>query len=242
MHLSIVIPTYKEHDNLKELIPKIDSLLTSRHVLYNILIVDDASDDGSEELISSLSKIMPVAINVRRGVRGLSSAVFDGIVATEGDVICFMDADLSHPPEALSGMFDLILHNTADLVVGSRLVKGGGMGQWPWYRRFTSWGARMLARPLTSIKDVTSGFFMFKRSAFPQGTLNLEGFKLGLEILVKGNYKRAHEYPIVFHDRVHGQSKLSGKVMTEYLKQLAQLYRYKLFKSTPDKPSNRVLQ
>ena len=71
----------------------------------------------------------------------------------------------------------------------------------------------MLARPLTEVKDLTTGFFMFSRDVFPKGTINVDGFKIGLEILVKGNHKKASEFPIVFNDRKYGESKLSSKIM-----------------------------
>jgi dolichol-phosphate mannosyltransferase len=166
---------------------------------------------------------------VRKNKRGLSSAVYDGLLAVKGDIIGFMDADLSHPPAALPGIYKWINEGEAELVIGSRLVKGGGMGVWPWYRRLTSWGARMLARPLTPIKDITSGLFFFKKEVLPKENLNLEGFKIGLEIAVKGHYKKVKEFPIVFNDRQHGESKLSSSVMKEYLKQLGQLYVAKFF-------------
>jgi len=223
MILSIVIPTYKECENLKGLIPEITSILDQNKIPYNISIVDDNSQDGTEELIEGFD-LDQVKLIVRRNKKGLSSAVYDGIVQADGDVICFMDADFSHPPKALVGMYKIIKNNEAQLVVGSRLVKGGGIDNWPWNRVFTSFVARMMARPLTSIKDITSGFFMFKKDVFPKNNLNLEGFKIGLEVAVKGKYTTAKEYPIIFGDRKYGESKLSGKVMVEYIKQLGQLY------------------
>jgi dolichol-phosphate mannosyltransferase len=227
MELSIVIPTYKEKENLQELLPVINQALNG--MAFEIIIVDDYSNDGTEEMVKGL-KLSTVNLITRKTERGLSSAVHAGVIKAKGKVICFMDADFSHPPSALSGMYQMITKKEYDLVVGSRLVKGGGSKDWPWIRRFISWGARQLARPLTPIKDITSGFFMFKKEVYPQKNLNLEGFKIGLEVAVKGNAKKFGEYPIVFEDRKYGESKLSGGVMASYLKQLVQLYNYKLFK------------
>lgn len=229
MKLSIVIPTYKESENLKGLIPEITSVLDQKKILYNINIVDDNSQDGTEELIEGFG-LEQVKLIVRKDEKGLSSAVYAGVVQSDGDIICFMDADFSHPPKALVGMYEMIKNNEAELVVGSRLVKGGGIDNWPWHRVFTSFVARMMARPLTSIKDITSGFFMFKKDVFPKDNMNLKGFKIGLEVVVKGNYSSAKEYPIIFGDRKYGESKLNSKVMIEYIKQLAELYTFKLFK------------
>ncbi|MDD5457000.1 MAG: polyprenol monophosphomannose synthase [Candidatus Margulisbacteria bacterium] len=227
MLLSVVIPTYKEKENLQELLPLVSDELTKAKIPFEILIVDDNSNDGTEELVKSL-KMRTINLIVRKDKRGLSSAVYDGILQSKGEVVCFMDADFSHPPQALPGMYRLIENNEAELVVGSRLVKGGGVDKWPWYRKFTSFVARCLAIPLTPVHDITSGFFMFKKSVFPQEKLNLSGFKIGLEIAAKGNYKKVKEYPIIFSDRKYGESKLSGRIIFDYLKQLAQLYVYKI--------------
>lgn len=226
--LSIVIPTFNECANLNELLPTIHQRLTESQITHVILVVDDDSCDGTEELITQMNNTS-IQLIVRKGKRGLSSAVYEGMLAVSGEIVCMMDADFSHPPEALVGMYAKIASGEADLVVGSRLVKGGGMDQWPWTRRVTSWVARMMARPLTSVRDITSGFMMMKRDVFPRTGLNLEGFKIGLEIVVKGRYQTLFEYPIIFHDRRYGESKLSGKVMREYLKQLFQLYVFSLF-------------
>ena len=229
MELSIVIPTYKEKENLQELLPTLNKTLAN--FKFEIIVVDDFSNDGTEEMVKKLN-LSSVILLTRKTERGLSSAVHAGVVKAKGDIICFMDADFSHPPIALAGMYQMVKKEGYDLVVGSRLVKGGGSKDWPWIRRFISWGARQLARPLTPIKDITSGFFMFKKEIYPQNNLNLEGFKIGLEVAVKGNAKKFGEYPIVFEDRKYGESKLSGGVMASYLKQLVQLYNYKLFKKT----------
>lgn len=231
MHLSIVIPTYRERENLSELLEAIEGTLTQKKIPYDVLIVDDDSGDGTVELIRDM-KHLPVELVVRKGKRGLSSAVHEGVLRARGDIIAFMDADLSHPPSALAGMFDWIRSGQADLVIGSRLISGGGIADWPWKRKLTSWVARMMVRPLTPVRDITSGFFMFRREVYPTNYLNLEGFKIGLEIVVRGKHSRLREFPILFQDRKHGESKLTGKIMGEYLKQLGQLYLFVFRKKT----------
>ncbi|MEK6556802.1 MAG: polyprenol monophosphomannose synthase [Candidatus Margulisiibacteriota bacterium] len=238
MHLSVVIPTYKEKENLAELLPAIHSTLSSLKISYNVIVVDDDSADGTIDLIHSM-KHLPIELVLRRGKRGLSSAVHDGVARAKGEIIAFMDADLSHPPTALAGMFDWIHSGKADLVIGSRLVSGGGMADWPWTRRLTSWVARMMIRPLTPVRDITSGFFMFRREVYPTKQLNLKGFKIGLEVVIKGKYSQVKEFPIVFQDRKHGESKLTGKIMREYLRQLRQLYLYTFLKKASGSSTHR---
>jgi dolichol-phosphate mannosyltransferase len=224
MNLSIVIPTYKEKENLSELLPIIESQVNS--IPFEIIIVDDNSNDGTRELIKNINS-PNINLIVRTNERGLSSAVHKGISVAKSKTICFMDADFSHPPTALIPMYEMINKENYDLVVGSRLVRGGGSANWPFIRKFISWGARQLAKPLTPIKDITSGFFMFKKEIYPNDKLNLNGFKIGLELAVKGSAKKIGECPIVFNDRKYGYSKLNSSIMTDYLKQLAELYSYK---------------
>jgi dolichol-phosphate mannosyltransferase len=139
-----------------------------------------------------------------------------------------MDADLSHPPEILPEMLRLIKSGSADLVVGSRLVRGGGTPRWAWYQRLISDLARWPARLLTDIKDVTSGFFMVKRAAIEGIKINPIGYKILLEILAKGKFQKAVEVPIIFADRTGSKSKMGLKTTGEYLLQLTMLYGDKL--------------
>jgi dolichol-phosphate mannosyltransferase len=135
-----------------------------------------------------------------------------------------MDADLSHPPEAVLEMYKEIASGGADLVIGSRCVEGGGATNWPWYRRIVSAFAQLLAKPLINVRDNTSGFFMLKKNVVENVDINPIGFKILLEILVKGHYSKVKELAIVFNDREGGKSKLGSKQVLEYLKQLGALY------------------
>jgi dolichol-phosphate mannosyltransferase len=131
-----------------------------------------------------------------------------------------MDADLSHPPAVLPDLIGAINQGSL-LAVGSRYVPGGGVVNWPLKRRFVSRVSCLLARPLTAVKDATSGFFAFRREVIEGVRLNPWGFKIGLEIYVKARHQgKIKEVPFVFTDRRAGESKLSGKVMGLYLKQL----------------------
>lgn len=219
--LSIIIPTYNEARNLRELKERI------RHAISNaeVIIVDDNSPDRTAQIAQELGGIK---VLLRPDKEGLASAVLEGIKLAKGDILCIMDADLSHPPEALSPMLELIEKGQADLVVGSRLTKGGGSVYWPWYRRLASFLARAVASPLSPVKDLTSGFLMFKKEVIEGVDINPIGFKIGLEILTKGKHKKALEFPITFTDRGRGKSKMGAKETFEYFAQVAGLYWAKL--------------
>src|ERR1700729_2046478 len=110
------------------------------------------------------------------------------------------------------------------LAVGSRYVAGGGIANWPARRVITSRVACWLARPLTRVRDVTSGFFLVRRDALAGVKLDPIGFKIGLEVIAKARYGKAIEIPYVFRDRVEGVSKLNQREIFNYVKQLARLY------------------
>jgi dolichol-phosphate mannosyltransferase len=222
--ISIVIPTYKEKDNIQPLVERINSSLSKTD--YEIIIVDDNSRDGSEELVSSLAKKYPVRIIVRKDKRGLSSAVVDGIASSTGENVIVMDADLQHPPEVLPDIVKELENH--DFVMGSRYIKGGSPGQWKLSRKIISKGATLLALFIAhGVKDPMSGFFGFRRAMVDTASLSPTGWKIGLEILVRSKFKAVTEVPFTFVPRARGESKLSSRIMTEYLKQLMELYSYK---------------
>jgi len=153
--ISIIIPTYKEKDNIGPLVERIQKSMAKYD--YEIVIVDDNSADGSEELVSGLAKKYPVKIIVRKNKRGLSSAVVDGIAATDSEFVIVMDADLQHPPEVLPDIAKALENH--DFVMGSRYVKGGSPGEWKLARKIVSKVATLMALPIApKIKDPMSGF------------------------------------------------------------------------------------
>lgn len=228
--LSVVIPTYNEGENILVLIKKLSEDFRENSINAETIIVDDNSPDGTGKLCAALSKKQKNIVVIQRpGKLGLSSAVIDGFKKARGDVIAVMDADLSHPVGVLTKMFAEI-RNGADLVVGSRYVKGGRTEGWPLKRKITSWGATMLALPFTKIKDPVSGFFMLRREVIKGVSLSPIGYKIGLEVIAKGNYKKAVEIPYVFVNRKAGKTKLDVKEYVNYLKQVASLLVYKASK------------
>jgi dolichol-phosphate mannosyltransferase len=225
--LSIIVPTYNESKNIEELLTKIYSVLKPSYVPFEVIVVDDNSPDGTAQIVEALKSKFDIKVVSRPRKISLSSAVLNGFKVAKGDIFCVMDADLSHPPEAIPEMYKQI-SSGADLVIGSRLVAEGGATNWPWYRRFISKFAQSLASPITRVKDNTSGFFMMKKQVLEGAEINPIGFKILLEVLVKGRYSKVVELPIIFNDRGGGKSKMGSKQVIEYLKQLALLY-YGLF-------------
>ena len=220
----MVVPTYNEAGNIQTLLEEIHDSLKA--VDYEIIVVDDDSPDGTSKVAEELGGEYPVRVITRRDERGLSSAVLKGISESEGDVVAVMDADLSHSPEYLKTMLDEIGEH--DIVVGSRLVKGGVVELWPFYRKLISEGARVLAIPLTHVKDFLSGYFMLKKEVVDGVELNPIGYKILLEILVKGRYGKVKEVPIIFRNRTGGKSKMTLSTHYEYVVHLMRLYYHKL--------------
>ncbi len=227
--IEIIIPTYNESKNLPVLIPLIFKVLKENKIKAGVVIVDDNSPDGTSNAAQDLGKKYPVKVIVRKKDRGLAKSVFDGIKQTTGSIIGVMDADLSHPPEIIPKLIKEI-ENGADISIASRLVEGGGTERWPRARQINSYIATLLAKPITNVKDPMSGFFFFKRGVVKDYNLVPRGYKILLEILAKGNYKKVVEVPFIFKDRTVGESKLTPKVSTEYFIQIFSLYLYKIKK------------
>ena len=222
--ISIVIPTYKEKENIVPLVERIHNSLLKYD--YEIIIVDDNSADGSEELVAGLARRYPIKIIVRKNKRGLSSAVVDGITSTSSENVIVMDADLQHPPEVLPDILKGL--ESHDFVMASRYIKGGSPGEWKLSRKIVSKGATLLALPIApKVKDRMSGFFGFKRDKVDTASLNPLGWKIGLEILVRSKFKAVTEVPYTFVPRARGESKLSRRIMGQYLQQLMDLYSFK---------------
>uniref|UniRef100_A0A7S3JR58 Dolichol-phosphate mannosyltransferase subunit 1 n=1 Tax=Aureoumbra lagunensis TaxID=44058 RepID=A0A7S3JR58_9STRA len=183
----------------------------------------------SEEIVAELAKGYNIRIHVRRSSegRGLSSAVLLGFGLASHDILVCMDADLQHEPEAVPAMVQPILTGRADFAIGSRHIDQGGVGfEWSIIRRIISRGATLLARPLTSSTDPMSGFFCIHKTTLNKGLhlCNPRGFKIALELMVRCQCSSVKDVPIVFRERLAGESKLSMKQNIEYIKQLVALY------------------
>jgi dolichol-phosphate mannosyltransferase len=161
-------------------------------------------------------------------VRGLSSAVLEGIRLSIGEIIVVMDADLSHPPEKIPELIEKIKEKEADFVIGSRFIKGGSASHFNLYRKANAYFSKILAYPLVKVNDPLAGFFAFPRNLLRDNIdLNPIGFKIGLEIMVKANPEKIVEIPISFQERLYGESKLNLKEQLNYLLHLKRLYEDK---------------
>jgi len=225
--VSVIVPTYKEVENLPLLTERLKEVRRKHHLSLELLIMDDDSQDGTEEVVSSMDRDW-LTLVVRKEERGLSRAVLEGLRLARGEVLVVMDADLSHPPEKIPEML-VALEKGADFVMGSRYVTGGLTGaSWGFFRWLNSRVATLLARPLTSVKDPMSGFFALSRKTFESASdLNPIGYKIGLELMVKCNLHRIEEIPIHFRDRQFGESKLTLTEQKKYLQHLCRLFIYK---------------
>jgi dolichol-phosphate mannosyltransferase len=226
-HISLVIPTRNERDNIAPLLDAVRAELSGRN--FEVWIVDDDSPDRTWEVASTYANSHPEIFVLRRiGERGLSSAVVAGFMKATGDVLAVMDADLSHDPSLLPRLIDAV-DSGAAMAVGSRRVPGGGADNWKWHRRKTSDLATALAKwwLAAPLSDPMSGYFALRRSVFESvsGDMQNEGYKILLEIVCRARPKKIVELPYVFHDRRQGVSKLTPKVGAEFLKSLWELRR-----------------
>lgn len=223
---TIVIPTYNEAGGIEKLLRTLDQTFRTYGLDGEIIVVDDNSPDGTGAIVDRLSQELPVRCLHRPGKMGLSSGVIDGWKTARPESVALgaMDADFSHDVRALPKMVEALESGKFGLAVGSRYVPGGGIANWPKRRIVTSRVACWLARPLTGVKDVTSGYFLVRRDALEGITLDPIGFKIGLEVIVKGKYGKALEVPYTFTDRTVGESKLNQSEIFNYLKQLRKLY------------------
>jgi len=220
IELSIVLPTFKEKDNIGILFNEIRSKVKLDN--YEILVVDDNSPDNT--WVEALKYVDELSIVIRRiNMRGLSSAIIDGILFSLGRFTVVMDADLQHPPEVVNTMFKKLKEDSYDVVVGSRYISGGGVVGWSRLRLTISKGATIFAKLLLpyvrKISDPMSGFFMVRKDlvVMNRDKLNPLGFKILLEILEKCRPSKVVEVPYIFRSRLYGESKLKTKTMFEFV-------------------------
>jgi len=227
--VSIIIPTYNEADNIQKIVPRIFSVFRQNSINGEVLVVDDDSPDRTWEIAGKLGRQYNVRVLRRFRNKGLSPAVVEGFGHVRGGIIGVTDADMSHPPESIPDMLRPLQGGKAELVIGSRHVAGGGIEKWPMKRKIISRGATMIARGLTSVRDPVSGFFFFRRGVIDGVRLNPTGYKIGLEVIVKGRHnKRIKEVPYVFTDREVGSSKMGTKEIVDYVVHLARLYGHRV--------------
>jgi dolichol-phosphate mannosyltransferase len=223
--LTIVIPTLNEQDNIVVLVQRLDTVLTG--VRWEAMFVDDDSADATHDRVRELAATdARVRLLHRIGRRGLSSACIEGALASTSPYLAVMDADLQHDETLLPAMLARLQADEADLVIGSRYVPGGSIGEWTAGRAGISGFATRLARLVTGtpVHDPMSGFFMLRRPVLDRCVRRLSavGFKILLDILASSpRGLRVIELPFVFRVRHAGSSKLDAVAALDYLVLLA---------------------
>lgn len=227
--LGLVIPALREAENLRDLLDRVRTVCASLTIPFEVLVVDDDSRDGTSEIVSLIaSEDARVRLLVRTDERGLSGAILHGWQHTDATILGVMDADLQHPPELVARLLAKILEG-CDLAIGSRYVKGGSRGWWNPMRALLSAAAIWAICPLQPrwgrVRDPLSGFFLVRRGCIENMGFQPTGFKLLLEILVRGRVRSVQEVPFAFGRRRAGQSKANLKVVWDYVVLLGRLYR-----------------
>ena len=220
--LSIVVPTFNEAGNVAELRDRVAAALP--HVDWELIFVDDDSPDGTAERVAALAQQdRRVRCLLRIGRRGLSTACIEGMLASSAPLVAVMDADLQHDETRLMPMFEALRNADLDIVVGSRYVAQGSIGEWGRARALISRLATRLARSVlkADLRDPMSGFFMLRREALLRSVragMSGVGFKILLDLFASAPTPlRFVEVPYTFRPRHSGESKLDSNVAWEYL-------------------------
>ena len=224
IELSLISPTFNEKENIIPLVERVHKALSKYS--YELIVVDDNSPDGTSELAKSLSSKYPLKVIVRTSERGLASAVVAGFDQATGEVLGVIDADLQHPPEEIPALLEAI-RGGADVAIASRYVEGGSIEGWSAKREIISKGAKLLATILLpsirKIKDPLAGFFLLKRKVIDGAVLTPTGYKILLEVLVRGNASQIAEVPYTFKERERGKSNLTLGEQLNFLRHLSRL-------------------
>ena len=239
LKLALVVPTLNEEANIGQLIGRARAALDSAQVPFEILVVDDDSRDATAAVVSAMAEDDPrVRLIVRKGERGLSGAILDGWRNTDAGILGVIDADLQHPPELLPALYRAV-QDGRDLAIGSRYTPGGGIGDWNGFRKLLSSAAIWATWPLQHRGSRKRSYVRFFSGAPPlRGGIPFQrsGFKLLLDVLIRGRIGTVEEIPFAFGLRSGGESKANLKVGWDYARLLARLYARKLGLSRKGQP------
>jgi len=224
MEISAILPTYNEAENLREFVPEICNELSRLGKTFEIIIVDDLSGDGADDVAKQLAYRFPIVFIQRREKKGLASAVVEGMNRAKGGIFLVMDADGQHPASAIGPLLRQL--DDFDISVGSRFVQGGSVQNFGISRKLMSHGATFLASPFVRGRttDPMSGFFAVKKSRLFLPKLEGIGYKILLEILAMHPALKVCDVGYGFGERLHGKTKLGMGEIISYLHLLASLF------------------
>jgi dolichol-phosphate mannosyltransferase len=235
--LAVIIPTLNEAGNMSVLLNRLRNALDPTEINYELIVVDDDSQDGTADVVRDLAKPgSRIRALVRKGQRGLAGAVMHGWANTDASLLGVIDGDLQHPPEVLPQLLDSVLQGK-DIAIASRYSRSTkeSVNEWSKARLLISRASTLATAPLqrknVRIKDPMSGFFIVRRACIEGIDLQPQGFKILLEILVKGRINSAAEVPFRFATRQSGKSKADLRVALHYFALLGKLSRYAIFGS-----------
>ncbi len=226
----IIIPTYNEIENISEIVP----VVLNKDDAFHVLVVDDGSPDGTANAVKDMQVNYGDRLHLieREGKQGLGTAYIRGFkfgLEYGYDYILEMDADFSHDPNVLPSLIECCASG-ADVAVGSRYIKGGGIKDWSMDRLFLSYGASLFVRFITwiPVKDTTAGFVCYKRAVLER--INLDGIRfIGYAFQIEMKYTayrlgfKLKEVPITFKDREKGTSKMNTSIVKEAILGVVQM-------------------
>jgi dolichol-phosphate mannosyltransferase len=219
MRVLVIVPTYNESENIEQIVKAV------RHLGYSVLIVDDASPDGTGRIVDALASVDDDVLVLHRsektGIGPAYAAGFEHGLALGYELLCEMDADFSHDPADLPRLVDAVRAG-ADLAIGSRYVPGGGTDGWPWYREVISRGGNAYASMMLGLKvrDATAGFRAFRDTTLRKvdpSSCQASGYGFQVEMAWRTEQAGLEiiEVPITFRDRLFGESKMNGMIAVE---------------------------
>jgi dolichol-phosphate mannosyltransferase len=230
---ALVVPTLNEAANIVNVLDRAHAALSKISLPWEILVVDDESKDGTQELVRRSSETHPgIRLVERRAQKGLAGAITYGWQHADADILGVMDADLQHPPELLPELVNRVCQGS-DVAIASRYLDADSMKGWSLPRRLISRLSILASKPVQRsglrVRDPMSGFFVLRRKCIEGIQFQSEGFKLLLEILSKGHIRSVAEIPFRFGTRVGGQSKANGMTAVYYFSLLCTLSRDLIF-------------
>lgn len=230
---SIILPTYNERKNLPILVYLLDKTFREAKIDWEVVIVDDASPDGTQEIAHKLIDVFGadhIQLRPRAGKLGLGTAYVHGLQFVTGNYVIIMDADFSHHPEAIPEFIALQKKHNYDIVTGTRYAGNGGVYGWDLKRKLVSRGANFLASTVLrpNVSDLTGSFRLYKKDVLAKiiSETKSKGYVFQMEMMVRARALgfTVGEVPINFVDRLYGESKLGGDEIFQYLKGVLSLF------------------